>query len=141
EEEEGKADRDLERRPDVVGELEAVEAHRARPGRPQVALAGAHGDARLARAQDPPLADVEQVAMILGHRGATDVAARALVARWRRRRRLRHPPQARDELGVRGTLRHASATFTSAPVARRSSGTGSSWPGSAPSARPARRRS
>ena len=92
----------------------------------------------------------QQVAVVLGHRArrtgrsARPVAPAAAAARPgagcpRAMRRSRATTSALSAPG--GGSRHgASATFTFVP-ARPSSGTGSSWPSSAPSARPARGRS
>ena len=73
--EERQPDRDLEARPQIVGDLEVREPQRPVAGRPVVALARAHRPARLARAHDPALGQGEQVAMVLGDVDAAQIAA------------------------------------------------------------------
>ena len=61
--EEREPDRDLERRPLLVGEHEVVEPHRAVADGAELGVARAHRPAGLAHAQDPPLVEVQQVAV------------------------------------------------------------------------------
>ena len=122
--EEREPDRDLERRPLLVGEHEVVEPHRAVADGAELGVARAHRPAGLAHAQDPPLVEVQQVAVLGRER---ERAQLALLVRVRRRRRRggggsagRSRRRLLDE--ARPDLLHATATRTLSPS--RSSGTG-----------------
>ena len=73
--EEGEPDRDPQARPQLLGELEALEPEEPAAGRPVGTVPRAHRDAGLAGAENPPLLEVEQVAVILREIGAAEVAA------------------------------------------------------------------
>ena len=103
-EEEGQADRDLELRPTARRRARSRPGSSdARPGRAQVGLARAHGEARLAGAQDPALADVAaggggpRTSRAPQRSQRVVAGARPRPAR-RRRPRARHAPQAGDDL-------------------------------------------
>ena len=108
--------------------------------------------AGLARAHDPPLFEVEQMPMVVGDRRAADVAALLRAGQGHARdpsgarartgaRERPHPRQRlRPAAGGRHRVEALAHTATRTPPSA-SSGTGVSWSGSPPAARPARRRS
>ncbi len=128
-EEEREPDRDLELRPELVVELETLEQERASAGGAQPRVARAEREAGFADAEDPPVLEGEQVAMLVGHLPAAEVAAGPRRARLGRGGRAREPPQPRDHRGARrpssAAAHVASATLNSRPLVRRSIGTGS----------------
>ncbi len=73
--EEGEADGDPERCPDLVGHLEAVEPQRPGAGRAHVGVAAAKRETALTRAENLALGQLQHVAMI----GGDDVAAEIAV--------------------------------------------------------------
>ena len=73
--EEREPDRDLELGPEIVIEREVVELQHPRPRGPQLGIAGAHGEARLAGAEDAAVDEVQQVPVLRVDRDAAEVAA------------------------------------------------------------------
>ncbi len=153
-EEEGEPDRDPERGPDVVRQLEVRQPDGAAADRSQLGVARAQRPAALAHADDLALDEVQQVAVVLRHPHLAEVAAlarvgdRGLRGRGALRARPGQRPQAAHHLGAaaRGprvldraaAVHDASATRT-LPFSR-SNGTGASCSRSSSSERPARGR-
>ena len=159
--EERQPDRDLEARPDLVGHVEVGQPHRAVAGRPVLGIARAQRPAALARAHDPALDQLQQVAVVGRDGGPAEVAALA-VGRSARRRApprpgsgqpaqaghhlrppARRPPRRRRRRHARApaaaVLAHAASATLTLPCSR-SSGTGSSCSRSSSIERPARGR-
>ena len=113
-EEEHEPDRDPERRPQLVRELEPLQPGRPRAGRPVRPVAGEERAAGLARADDPPLLDVEHVAVVGRDRHRAQVAA--LLGRSRGLvgcRPVHHVPIGQAaQLTDRAALDHETATLT-----------------------------
>ena len=111
-EEEREPDRDLELGPEVVVEDEVVEQLDASPRRPQLGIARAHREARLAGAQDAAIDEVQEVPVLGIDAHAAEIAVVVGVRRRggrRRRARLRQAAQAANRRWR--TARHqASAT-------------------------------
>ena len=129
--EEREPDRDLERRPLLVGQREVVEPDRAVADGAELGLARAHRPAGLADAQDPPLVEMQQVAVRGGERERAQLAllvgSRPPARRRGRGRRLRQeaaearhqvrPATGRQTAVLLPVRRHAAtATLHSAAV-------------------------
>ena len=124
-EEEGEADRDPEGRPRARPSRSRSSSQSVRDaGRPVAALAGEERPAGLAGADDPPVLDVEQVAVIRGD-GAEQRSQRSSAARrGRAPASARRRPRAAAARRIAAALDHRHGDPHAA--ARLSSGTGSS---------------
>ena len=109
----------------------------AAAGRAELGVARAQRPARLADADDPPLLEMQQVAVVLAEADRAQLAARRLA---HRRIRGRSRPRPGRELAKSPGGAHASTATCTVPFLR-SSGTGSSCSASSSRQRPARGRS